>query len=271
MNKRTKRLLAMMSAKPKLRTVSGLPPLSYKAKKAGTLSNYRIYGNTVSGESVGDRTGNLFDINSPNITKHHYYDTNGIKQQNWNHDCSEYIHCKSGVTYTLSFYSKNLYYGVFINLWNSQKQFVSNLVDSGTITVQDITLSYVFTPNQDGYITFNFLYDLGYMEDIMLVEGSAPLPYEPYGYRVPVTVTNGTDTQTINLYLPDQIRKVGDEAEYIDFMEQKQHFADGTSVDVTLPALPTLPGTNVLSVETEVQPSSVEIEGRIKPVVTGGG
>ena len=52
MNKRTKRLLAMMSAKPKLRTVSGLPPLSYKAKKAGTLSNYRIYGNTVSGESV---------------------------------------------------------------------------------------------------------------------------------------------------------------------------------------------------------------------------
>lgn len=48
-------------------------------------------------------------------------------------------------------------------------------------------------------------------------------------------------------------------------------YIENTDLDVTLPALPTLPGTNVLSVETEVQPSSVEIEGRIKPVVTGGG
>ena len=42
-------------------------------------------------------------------------------------------------------------------------------------------------------------------------------------YRVPVTVTNGTDTETTNLYLPEQIRKVGDEAEYIDYGEQKWH------------------------------------------------
>lgn len=42
-------------------------------------------------------------------------------------------------------------------------------------------------------------------------------------YNVPVTVSNGTDTQTIPIYLPEQIRKVGDEAEYVDFGEQKQH------------------------------------------------
>ena len=42
-------------------------------------------------------------------------------------------------------------------------------------------------------------------------------------YKVPVTVSNGTDTQTIPIYLPEQIRKVGDEAEYIDYGEQKQH------------------------------------------------
>ena len=33
---------------------------------------------------------------------------------------------------------------------------------------------------------------------------------------------------------------------------------------VTLPALPVLPGTNTLTVGTEVQPSGVEITGRIK-------
>ena len=42
-------------------------------------------------------------------------------------------------------------------------------------------------------------------------------------YSVPVTVTNGTDTETTNLYLPEQIKMVGDEAEYIDYGEQKQH------------------------------------------------
>lgn len=42
-------------------------------------------------------------------------------------------------------------------------------------------------------------------------------------YKVPVTVSNGTDTLTTPIYLPEQIRKVGDEAEYIDYGEQKQH------------------------------------------------
>lgn len=76
--------------------------------------------------------------------------------------------------------------------------------------------------------------------------------YEPY--HAPVTT---------NLYLPEQIKMVGDEAEYVDYKEQKQHFADGTSVDVTLPALPTLSGTNTLSVGTEVQPSRIQLKGKI--------
>ena len=42
-------------------------------------------------------------------------------------------------------------------------------------------------------------------------------------YCVPVTITNGSNTQTTNIYLPEQIRKVGDETEYIDYKEQKQH------------------------------------------------
>lgn len=53
----------------------------------------------------------------------------------------------------------------------------------------------------------------------------------------------------------------GDEADYIDFKEQKLYLSDGTSVDVTLPALPTISGTNILSVNTEVQPSKVYIKG----------
>ena len=58
----------------------------------------------------------------------------------------------------------------------------------------------------------------------------------------------------------------GDEADYIDFKKQKLYLSDGTSVDVTLPALPTISGTNILSVNTEVQPSEAYIKGKIKEI-----
>lgn len=40
-------------------------------------------------------------------------------------------------------------------------------------------------------------------------------------YHVPVTITNGTDTEAVSIYLDEQLKKVGDEAEYIDYAEQK--------------------------------------------------
>jgi hypothetical protein len=46
---------------------------------------------------------------------------------------------------------------------------------------------------------------------------------------------------------------------------EKQHIYT-TDLDVTLPALPTIAGANVLTVGTTVQPSKVEIKGKIKAV-----
>lgn len=172
---------------------SGTSPLTYGKCKIGTLSNYQIYGNTVSGESVGDRTGNLFDINSPNVQKKCYYDATGQKQNSTYHDISDFIPCGANNSYTLSFRVTNDFftnYGIFVNLWDNQKNFVSNLAIESIRWPYDInkTMQYNITPLQDGYITFNYLYDIGYTTNIMLVEGSTALPYEPYGYKVPMTV-----------------------------------------------------------------------------------
>ena len=52
-------------------------------------------------------------------------------------------------------------------------------------------------------------------------------------YCVPVTITNGTDTTTANIYLQKQIRKVGDELEYIDFKKQKQYRIRKNLVNIT--------------------------------------
>lgn len=233
----------------RIKTISGAPPLSFKAK-AGALKDYRIYGNTANGESVGDRTGNLFykKIENANIASNdgRIYSTESFDL--W------IGKVKAGETYTS--YNTNAIVGFFTD----EPDYGAYTYDNSRIT--NATSVFTFTvPNGCFYVAMRFL---KHETTIMLNEGSTPLPYEPYGYKVPVTISNGTDSQTIPIYLSEQIRKVGDEAEYIDYGQQKQHFADGTETDVTLPALPTLAGTNVLTVGTAVQPSGVEITGRIK-------
>lgn len=89
--------------------------------------------------------------------------------------------------------------------------------------------------------------------DIQFEIGNDTTSYEPY--HAPVTTP---------IYLPEQIHKVGDEAEYISYAEQKMHRIGADDLDVTLPALPTIKGTNEMSVDTEVQPSRMDIKGRIK-------
>lgn len=230
--------------------LSGIPPLTFNAI-AGTLSNYRIYGNTVSGESVGDRTGNLFNLESITLKKSLGYDGSIYTAQSSN--LSAYIqilsdNCVLSYNYTtLASSSKRN-----ICFYNSKKQCIGYMQYLPT----DLSIL-ISLPENCKYIRITLDENI---YNVMLNSGSTALPYEPYGYRVPVTVTNGTDTQTTNIYLPEPLTKSGDNADYTDFVTQKQYYIDGTSANVTLPALPTLPGTNTLSVGTEVQPSNVYIK-----------
>lgn len=244
------------------KTAGGVPPLNFKAY-GDDLKNYRIYGNTVSGESVGDRTENLFDngitIESGTINTETGADSSYQSQKRLR---TSFIGFLSAGTYTINADGVNRVN--CLTLYSSQNP--DDFIETVFITV---LLPKSFTLNEGGYIriafsrTDNSDISPNDISNIMLNAGPEALAYEPCGYRVPVTVTNGTDTQTTNLYLTEQIKMVGDEAEYIDYAEQKQHFADGTSIDVALPALQTLKGTNTLSVGTAVQPSRVEITGKV--------
>lgn len=78
-------------------------------------------------------------------------------------------------------------------------------------------------------------------------------------YRAPVIT---------NIYLPEPIGVSGNNDEYIDYSEQKQHFADGTSQNIKIPALPITAGINTLSIGTTVQPSKIWIQGNISEIET---
>ena len=357
-------------------------PINFKGK-GKDLKNYRIYGNTVNGESVGDRTANLIQgsIKNANIG-------NNGKINTSNEFILVYAPVVTGESYTISNNNGTNVYA-FYNAVPSTETATS--YDSNRQIFSTSTITFV-SPTT-GYIAVRLA---NTAQDIMINPGSTAVPYEPVGYRVPVTVTNGTDTETTNIYLPEPIKMVGDEAEYIDYETQKQHrvrknllskitatysgngillisesdgtvsvngiatetvflrlksdvsypfdtilsgcaqggsregyylraqsalqtlysdfgngalipantqvfieiriqkgaecnnlefkpmirkadieddtyepYIENTEVDVTLPALPTLPGTNTLTVGTEVQPSSVYLKGKLKRTIYG--
>lgn len=283
MTEHAKKLLWLYHEQSKKnRTIQGFPPLTFKGK-GKDLKNYRIYGNTVNGESVGDRTGNLFDKNNYKFLRA------GFRNGKFDYDDFRYviyIPLSEGKTYTITKPLTDTF---------QLAQSIDEPVENGTyfingkstfVNIYEVygynTISHTITTiSLANYLCIGCFFHhpteaqvTALIEGLQIEENDHATEYEPYGYRVPVTVTNGTDTLdalTTNIYLPEQIRKVGDEAEYVDYQEQKQHFADGTSADVELPALPTIAGTNTLSVGTTVQPSEVEIKGKIKAVQEGGG
>ena len=233
------------------RAIEGIPPLTYKAVE-GALNNYRIYGNTVDGESVGDRTANLFNGELQNG----YWNTLETLAQTSSAVFRSFKIFLPAGTYTITFATN-------VN--------IVRLIADGAVTqnIGNNLTEYTFTTQTNDDVGFSFRIT-GTSQvpwdnsDIMLNIGSAAIPYEPYGYRVPVTVTNGTDTETTNIYLDEQLTKSGDNADYIDYATQKRHNSDGTESSITLPEIAVTAGSNTLSVETGVQPSEIYLKGKIK-------
>ena len=273
MTERAKKLLLLYYKQSrKIRRVSGLPPLTFKAKKAGTLKDYRIYGNTAGGESVGDLVAEgehageykvAVKVEGKNLCNNIWEQkminvNTGNASPNENTVCCDFIPVKPNVTYSCSRTIWNNYNN--LRCYGTNKNYLGTgtvLANKANPLPQGASFgTFMITDARVSYIRFN---DISNSLDTkyMLVEGvytaETMPPYEPYYEPV-----------TTNLYLPEPIKMVGDEAEYIDYAEQKMHRIGADDIDVTLPALPVLPGTNTLTVGTEVQPSGVEIKGRIK-------
>lgn len=252
----------------KTRSYSGTASLNFPIID-GSVSNYRIYGNTVNGESVGDKTRNLFDVYSPlnyntSISKSGPNTPLAFPFTTGGNRHSIFIPVDPNTTYTWS--CKTASDRLVIAAYNqryTKAQLDSYTTNSQLIADEEIIIDvtkgftlYTFTTsattNMIGiYYQFNIS-----PTDVMLNEGSAALPYEPYGYCIPVT-NNG---ETINIYLDEPLTKLGDNIDYIDYVEQKKVNADGTSEDITLPIFPAQTSSNSLLVGTIVQPSSAMVD-----------
>lgn len=177
-----------------LKTLTGATSYSFMGYPE-PLKSYEISGNMVQSGTpshtspiypleCGDRTENLFDGNYANA----YVTVEGVYRYPGTTTKSIIVRCEPNTTYTI-----NQITGISaahkwrIAIFNSMP--TDNA--QGTILVNDDSLSAstITTANDSAYIVVYYIYTSSPPNSRFMVNlGSTALPYEPYGYKIPVTV-----------------------------------------------------------------------------------
>ena len=102
-------------------------------------------------------------------------------------DCYAQLNGQSGNIMTNGYTAKSGDYISLIWIWNASGTVFDNVVKKPMISNNQITSS----------------------------------NYEHPGYKIPITVSNGTETKTTNIYLKEPLRKIGEYADYLDLTNGK--------------------------------------------------
>lgn len=199
---------------------SGIPPLTLTKCKRDNLIDYKIYGNSVQNgeptpeapveiESVGEKTNNLFNKNTISLNKKLYV---GREEDDENKYVSDYIDCRN-----ISSVSINLA-GSFG--WYDENKNVVSSENKSAIIFRNYS-----KPDGAVYLRLDFDKTVITPDEVMCVSGkytqNTMPPHEPYGYKIPVKVSNDKEEFITNIYLDEPLRKIGDFSDYIDFKNKK--------------------------------------------------
>jgi hypothetical protein len=227
-----------------LTLITGKPPIKLASSTGDDIVDYKVYGESIQEatpsptapvevESVGEKTKNLFDINSatsisPINVNSTIQKVNGnfvIKRYNTTNAMGLYFdyHFKAGkyalkIDYLNTNYSpKSSYIMYFADksiCVDTSSVGYRNTVKKLNIP-EDMTVQIVIYTNDNNVVGNECTFS------IMLSEGYNDIPYEPFGYKIPITVSGNGEPITTNIYLDEPLRKIGNAADYIDFENSK--------------------------------------------------
>lgn len=165
---------------PKTIIGDGQPISAYTIKGNMVQSGTPTPSNPIYPTECGDKTANLFDKST--ITTNSYAALTGT-QANSYYYCSDYIPIEEG-----AYYFKNVVGQSYQNslvVYDANKnglryiKFTGQATTSGTTTFE----------SGDAYIRINCSSSTD-VDTVMVSKGSTALPYEPYGYKIPI-LSNG--------------------------------------------------------------------------------
>lgn len=229
------------------------------------LRNYRIYGNTVNGQSVGnpvtegEHTGEYcIPVTINNAIKIIYLNTPLRKVSNE----VEYID-----------YKQQQYHRVRKNLFNTtitkgsltgtgDYVFFNGSLVSGFVELEPGNYTISCTGVHSIYIA---LYD--YNKNYISRAGFSTWKTLPTTFKMPevgyirCVFKNDNSEPNVSDISNIQIEPGNIASEYEPYIEN-------TEIPVLLPAIPTVDGTNIITVDTETQPSKIYLQGNIEEIET---
>lgn len=217
--------------KNQIQEISGIPPLTFKSY-ADYLKDCRIYGNTVQNGTpspqapvdvvgCGVRTGNLFDKNNVATFKTGYIinDDGQETTSSYSGYTNPCITVEPNTRYTLT--GDLAQYDIETATLRYYRAYYYNdnafLAKSDTLSPSTNAFTTPYNCNRLA-IQCQCINDYPNWNTVMLNLGSTALPYEPYGYKIPVTVSYGTSSITTPVYIgTEPLHKIGDYADYVDY------------------------------------------------------
>ena len=249
--------------------LSGIPPLTFNAI-AGALKNYRIYGNTVNGESVGnlvtdsqsEHYGNYaIPITNNSETANIYLDeplrTVGNEAEYVDYATQKWHRVRKNLLPKITAtYSRN---GIILESESDGTVTINGTATARTFVTLRENISYPFdtilSGCPQGGSTGGYCLRAMAMAAYTIVAtdfgNGALIPANTEIY-IEMRIENGFECN--NLEFTPMIRKADIED------DTYEPYIENTEVDVTLPEIAVTAGTNTLSVGTEVQPSNVYIK-----------
>lgn len=251
-------------------------PMTFKAKRTENLKNYRIYGNTINGESVGDLvTDNQSEhygeyaipITTNSETANIYLDEPLRKIG----DEAEYV---DYATQKWNRVRKNL---LPIEATSKTKDGVTFTVNAdGSVTCNGTATSNAYLylkilPSFDGACILTGCPSNGSAETYSLQYSNMRIgAYSDIGSGVRIEKYDSTEYQNARVQIKIAPGYTCDNLTFYPMIRKAsvtddtyEPYIKDTEVDVTLPEIAATTGTNTLTIETEVQPSKVYLQGHI--------
>lgn len=247
---------------PKTIIGDGTAISSYTIKGAMSQSGTPTPTNPIYPTECGDKTANLFD----NDYRNAYVTSTGEYGSPDNTTASIVVSCNPNTEYTIKRIdslgaSAKWRIAVFANAPTNGAQ--------GTLLVNDdsISESTITTLSDSRYIVVYYqLSNPTQQMRFMVNQGSTPLPYEPYGYKIPISLGN----YAYPIYISEPLRKSLDGSNVYDTIESNgvltrrvdangDALATPTTEQITVPTLPTTGTAEQFDVDTTLKPSEVQL------------
>jgi len=259
------------------KTISGTPPLTFESN-GRPLKNYRIYGNTVNGESMGDlvtegeHAGEYLVPLSINQNNINLYLPKTLRKFGNNSDYIDYSKQKMHRIKT------NLFDGTFIH-----RSVIGAVVGDDDPNRRSIVVDISSLANGDK-ITFSREMGVGSTFQMYQVnsplKGGALLNSNVFSGNsetllATITLDNIANYHYLMIFLNGATNPITDEellASKIminvgDTALPYEAYNAATEISINLPKLSTFSGVNTLSIDSNVPPSKIDAKGIIKSII----